>query len=80
MKKHLQYKNSYKIWNPIEMIDYVMIDIGFRPKHLYKLNIVLEWWAHNIGYYITLHFTDCKKLERINRRCKDVDLFVDVKE
>ena len=79
MKKHLQHKNSYKIWNPAEILDYVTIDIGYRPKFLYKLNILLEWWAHNIGYYITLPFIKIERCASINRRCKDIDLFVEVK-
>ena len=75
-KKHYQYKNSYKVWNPTEIIDLVMIDVGYRPKFLYKLNILLEWWAHNIGYWVTLPFIKNEDAKRINIRCKNVDLMI----
>ena len=34
-------------------------------------SMYVEWWLHNIGYYITKPFSF---LEEINLRCKDVDL------
>ena len=34
----------------------------------------IEWWLHNIGYYLTLPFNKNEKLLAINHRCKDVDL------
>jgi hypothetical protein len=34
-------------------------------------SLYIEWWLHNIGYYLTKGST---KLKKINLRCKDVDL------
>jgi hypothetical protein len=35
------------------------------------LSMYFEWWAHNIGYYISKPF---QKYQHFNLRCKDVDL------
>jgi hypothetical protein len=37
-------------------------------------SIHMEWWLHNVVYYITLPFIRYEKLKEINLRCKDVDL------
>lgn len=39
-------------------------------------SMYIEWWLHNIGYYITLPFLKLgiNWINSINRRCKDVDL------
>ena len=34
----------------------------------------LEWWIHNIGYYVTLPFIKCNKIKELNLRFKDLDL------
>ena len=35
----------------------------------------IEWWLHNLGYYITLPFTKLsKKIKWYNTRLRDVDL------
>ena len=34
----------------------------------------IEWWLHNIGYYLTLPFCWIKKFKSWNERCKHVDL------
>lgn len=64
MKKHIQIKDSYKIWRPSKM--------GISGAAL-----VIEWWIHNVGYYLTKPFPFMKKL---NARFKDVDLMVEVSE
>lgn len=43
--------------------------------------IILEWWLHNIGYYMTLPFINNNNfLAHINLHCKDVDLIIQIKE
>lgn len=37
-------------------------------------SMVIEWWLHNIGYYLTKPFCSNVKIEAINLRCRDVDL------
>lgn len=35
----------------------------------------IEWWLHNLGYYITLPFAKLsKKIKWYNTRLRDVDL------
>ena len=34
----------------------------------------IEWWLHNIGYYITKPLADISKIKELNERFKHVDL------
>lgn len=85
--KNLRIENSYKIWKPCIMDSFILRACKERYGS-YRVEEVLnrtynsmyvEWWLHNIGYYITKPFcfldnsfkTD---ITRINLRCKDVDL------
>lgn len=79
MKQHIQIKDGYKYWNPLYMKH--RITFGMRPNtpKIYAPYLI-EWWLHNIGYYLTKPFTFIPALNRINLRCKDVDLIVRVKE
>ena len=77
-KKHIQFKDSYKIWKPYTMV--CMIEDAtryFQVWDKYRTHII-EWWLHNIGYWLTLPFSFVPFIEKINLRCKDVDLMVDV--
>lgn len=38
------------------------------------LTMCIEWWLHNIGYYLTKPFCCFDSINKINMRCKDVDL------
>lgn len=38
------------------------------------LSMYIEWWLHNIGYYLTKSFCFIEYFNKINIRCKDVDL------
>lgn len=68
MKQHIQIKNSYNIWKPSEM--------RLHVKAL-TLALIIEWWLHNIGYYVTLPFIENDKIKALNERFKHVDLFVE---
>ena len=38
-------------------------------------SMYVEWWCHNVGYWITLPFVKVNSLcSQINERCKHVDL------
>lgn len=77
MKKHIQIKGSYRIWFP----SYIKRLIDFKAKYKFTgryLPLIIEWWLHNIGYWVTKPFTAIPALKRINLRCKDVDLMVEV--
>lgn len=73
MKKHIQIKNSYKIWSPSKMITLITAESPHRRK--YGL-LIIEWWIHNVGYWITKPFTFVPAIKRLNLRFKDVDLMV----
>lgn len=36
--------------------------------------LYLEWYLHNIGYYLTLPFIKNERIKALNLRFKDVDL------
>ena len=79
---NLHIENSYNIWDIYKMR--YLIDTKCSDKyHIYMPNIYLhrsyfsmyiEWWLHNIGYYITKPFCFIKYIKNINLRCKDVDI------
>lgn len=78
----LHIVDSYKIWKPSEMkkeIIYASLEIynSYYPDGLLNRSyedMYLEWWLHNIGYYITKPFCFNDKIKTINLRFKDVDL------
>ena len=78
-KKSIQTKDSYKIWRPCDM-ERCIIPACFRKygtpfanKVLHRswVSMYIEWWLHNIGYYLTRNIP---LFEAVNERCKDVDL------
>ena len=77
MKKHIHIRLSYDVWSPARMRKYI-IAYGGNGKHIFLL--VIEWWLHNIGYYLTYPFTANPKIDALNERFKHVDLMVEVDE
>lgn len=80
--KNLHIKDSYCIWSISEMKSliraasltiYKSTDAEMVLRRSY-LSMYVEWWLHNIGYYITLPFISFEKIEAYNKRFKDVDL------
>ena len=53
---------AYGLWN-VEAV----LNRSFRSMYI-------EWWLHNIGYYITKPFCHIEAVKKINLRCRDVDL------
>ena len=80
--KSVQIKNSYRIWRPCHMR--LHIKFGCKAKydsyfanevlHRSYLSMYIEWWLHNIGYYLTKPFCFIGFIKKINLRCRDVDL------
>lgn len=77
---HIQY--SYTVWTPSEMRymikresikQYNTIRADKLLNRSYK-SMYVEWWLHNIGYYITKLFCWSDFFERLNERFKHVDL------
>lgn len=77
--KSIQIKNSYKIWRPSVMGCRIVEEcrkkygISYVPDVLHRsyVDMYIEWWLHNIGYYLTRRIA---LFESVNQRCKDVDL------
>lgn len=82
MKKHIQIKNSYKTWDPAKMALAIRVralrcghgEVIIRDAH------IIEWWLHNIGYYITLPFVANSKIKALNERFKHVDLMLEARK
>jgi hypothetical protein len=80
--KNLHIYDSYNTWSRKDMKEvirdyaYYMYD-SFEPEKLlnrsYK-SMYIEWWLHNIGYYITKPLCFIDLFFFINARCEDVDL------
>ena len=81
-KKSIQIKDSYKIWSTFEMWELIhdacfdKYGMGFPDFILNRsyVSMYIEWWLHNIGYYLTKPFCFIPFIKKINLRCKDVDL------
>ena len=81
--KVIHIENSCNIWDRTTMAG-LMIDQCVDKystceveKALNRswLSLYVEWWLHNIGYWITKPFIWLNsKINKINLRCKDVDL------
>lgn len=80
--KNIHITDSYLIW------DVATMDMKIR-LHCHELynsiqadkvlnrtfrSMHIEWWLHNIGYYLTLPFCKAQKVKEWNLRFKDVDL------
>ena len=81
-KKSIHIRDSYKIWRPFVMrqliqnacyVEYDSIFVGDVLNRSY-LSMYIEWWLHNIGYYLTKPFCRIPFVMSINMRCADVDL------
>lgn len=78
MKKHVQIKDSYKVWHPLNMAKRLGA-MGILIS--YKQNIralITEWWLHNIGYWLTRPFIFIPAVRKLNIRFQHVDLMVEV--
>lgn len=81
MKKHIQIKDSYKVWSPGKMLRLIYVADPYHGCPDYdKLNtflVALEWWLHNIAYWLTLPFIFIPFVKKLNERAKDVDLDIE---
>ncbi len=83
--KYLHIENSYNVWLPRNMRMKIVFAMWKKyPSHcadgVAKLlnrslrSLYIEWWLHNIGYYLTKPFCKNEWAKRLNKRFKDVDL------
>ena len=80
--KNIRIENSYKTWKP----HFMLIDIITKCYDEHKttdadkiLNrtfagMYIEWWLHNIGYWLTRPFIAFSYFNELNERFKHVDL------
>lgn len=80
--KSIQIKDSYDVWLPRDQQWYANQEsyLHYAEKnasfvlHRSWLSIHIEWWLHNIGYYITKPFIKNEKIKAYNLRFQHVDL------
>lgn len=80
--KNIHIPNSYNMWH----IDLMQSQIKIKAKEIYDsenpekllnrsyLSMYIEWWLHNIGYYLTKPLCGVDVIQKTNLRFKDVDL------
>ena len=80
--KCITIKDSYDIWLPTKQ-KMLCIDACLENYQVNQVPMVLnrswtsiyiEWWLHNIGYYLTKPFCKNDFINKLNLRFKDVDL------
>lgn len=81
--KNIHIENSYTTWARFPMrykcyqFCYAKNIEEYPPEYLNRTwkSMYIEWWLHNIGFWITLPFVKLHPaIAKINSRCKDVDL------
>ena len=79
---NLHIENSYNIWK-ISIMKQIIATMCYKQYRTIDVKSVLnksysflyiEWWLHNIGYYLTLLFCNNEKILKLNNRFKHVDL------
>lgn len=79
---NIKIKDGYLIWNFEDMnlaicaqsyLVYGNSDASAILNRSYR-SMYIEWWAHNIGYYLTKPFCFFERINQINLRCKDIDI------
>ena len=84
-KKNLHIVDSYLLWDVFSMKEMIVetalceYDIYYTKEIETKFNrtiksMIIEWWLHNIGYYLTLPLCKYPFFAALNKRFKDVDL------
>ena len=77
---HIPY--SYSIWCPSTMKERMYTQLFYKNiqgEPTCYLNrriwtLIVEWWLHNIGYYLTKPFCKIEWFDKLNERFRDVDL------
>ena len=80
--KNIHIENSYNVWSADDMQYIILHECYWQhgswlPEIQLNRNyfsMCVEWWLHNIGYYITKPLCFIEFFKNINLRCKDVDL------
>ena len=75
-------ENSYNIWSARRMTKLITqkCEETYNTTNYKQIlnrnlaSLLIEWWLHNIGYYVTKPLSKNEYFKKINNRCKDVDL------
>ena len=80
--KSIHIEDSYNIWraghmwaeiNHACLVKYGSLQATKVLNRSYK-SMYIEWWLHNIAYYITLPFINIPTVAFYNERSRSVDL------
>lgn len=80
--KNIHIENSYNIWTISRMRSeiccrsYLQYGTVRAAEELNRswAGMYIEWWLHNIGYYLTLPFLHIPTMKFFNDRFKHIDL------
>jgi hypothetical protein len=80
--RNIHIKNSYNIWSTKIMWSIITKQSWFKYQDVKADRVLnrsfkgmyIEWYLHNIGYYLTLPFIKIPKILKLNQRFKHVDL------
>lgn len=79
--RNIHIENSYNIWTTKRMKDMIIEkcgQLGVNDVEIYLnrsfSSMYIEWWMHNIGYYLTKPFCRFETIKKLNLRFKHVDI------
>ena len=79
--RNIHIEDSYRYWTGLEywIRTYCahLTQGNYTPEQYLNRSMrgmVIEWYLHNIGYWITLPFIKNEKIKRLNERFKHLDL------
>lgn len=82
MAKNIHLEDSYKIWTKDKMTCWIMEETTIKYNSPFSDDVLkrswegmfLEWYLHNIGYWVTKPFIFIPAIKKLNDRFKDLDL------
>ena len=85
--KSIHIENSYNIWSTTKMWTLISVECYKQYDDIFADEVLnrsytgmyIEWYLHNIGYWLTLPFVKKEKIKTFNERFKHVDLEEHVK-
>ena len=80
--KCIHIEDSYNMWKVKHMKRTINLECyknfeSYTPEKVLNRDywsMYIEWWLHNIGYYMTKPFCFIDGVKKINVRFKDVDI------
>ena len=80
--KNIHIENSYNTWSPTMMYGKILVEcyqkygsvVASKVLNRSMRGMYIEWYIHNIGYWLTLPFIKKDNIKALNERFKHVDL------